>query len=111
MINAKIYRSNDGLITSFILSGHADFDEHGKDIVCAGASAVTFGAVNAVIALTNIEPLIDQGKDGGYLKVVLPENLDQETSSNVQLLLEGMLISWQTIERDYGQYMKVSIIN
>jgi uncharacterized protein len=111
MINAKIYRSNEGLITSFILSGHAEFDEHGKDIVCAGASAVTFGAVNAVLTLTNIEPQIDQGGDGGYLRVKLPINLDKSTSEKVQLLLEGMLVSLQTIERDYGQYISVTITN
>ncbi|HZH59797.1 MAG TPA: ribosomal-processing cysteine protease Prp [Metabacillus sp.] len=108
MINAKIYRSNKGLITSFTLSGHAEFDEYGKDIVCAGASAVTFGAVNAVLSLTNIEPQIDQGGDGGFLQVKLPSNLDQSTSDKVQLLLEGMVVSLQTIERDYGQYISVS---
>jgi len=108
MINANIYRSNKGLITSFTLSGHAEFDEYGKDIVCAGASAVTFGAVNAVLSLTNIEPQIDQGGDGGFLQVKLPSNLDQSTSDKVQLLLEGMVVSLQTIEREYGQYISVS---
>ncbi|MCM3165018.1 MULTISPECIES: ribosomal-processing cysteine protease Prp [Bacillaceae] len=108
MINAKIYRSNEGLITAFILSGHAEFDEYGKDIVCAGASAVTFGAVNAVLSLTNIEPQIDQGGEGGYLKVEIPENLDASTSDKVQLLLEGMVVSLQTIEREYGQYISVT---
>lgn len=111
MINAKIYRSNEGLITSFVLSGHAEFDEHGKDLVCAGTSAVTFGAVNAVLSLTNIEPQIDQGGDGGYLHVKLPSNLDKSTSDKVQLLLEGMLVSLQTIERDYGQYISITITN
>lgn len=111
MIKVKIYRSNEGLITSFILSGHAEFDEHGKDIVCAGASAVTFGTVNAVLSLTNIEPQIDQSGEGGYLHVKLPVNLDKSTSDKVQLLLEGMLVSLQTIERDYGQYISVSIMN
>lgn len=111
MINAKIYRSNEGLIKEFILSGHAEFDEHGMDIVCAGASAVTFGAVNAVLSLTHIEPQIDQGGDGGYLRVKLPEHLDESTSDKVQLLLEGMLVSLQTIERDYGQYISVLIMN
>ncbi|MBU7593729.1 ribosomal-processing cysteine protease Prp [Metabacillus halosaccharovorans] len=108
MINARIYRSNEGLITSFTLSGHAAFDEYGKDIVCAGASAVTFGAVNAVLSLTNIEPQIDQGGEGGFLQVKLPSNLDRSTSEKVQLLLEGMVVSLQTIERDYGQYISVS---
>ncbi|APH04238.1 ribosomal-processing cysteine protease Prp [Bacillus weihaiensis] len=111
MINAKVYRSKEGLIRSFILSGHAEFAEHGKDLVCAGASAVTFGAVNAVLSLTEIEPLIEQGGEGGYLRVKLPSDLDKSISDKVQLLLEGMLVSLQTIERDYEQYISVSILN
>ena len=41
--------------------------------MCAAASAVSFGAVNGIITLTGITPAIQQGEDGGYLKVVLPE--------------------------------------
>ena len=44
------------------MSGHAFFAKRGKDIVCAGVSAVSFGAINAVHALTGVEPVIEQGK-------------------------------------------------
>ena len=40
-----------------------------KDIVCAGASAVSFGAINAVHALTGVTPEIEQGEDG-FLRCV-----------------------------------------
>lgn len=94
-------------ITSFTLSGHADFAKKGSDIVCAGVSAVSFGTVNAIMSLTDVEPEIEQGKEGGYLRCVIPENLSPESKEKVQLLLNGMLISLQTIERDYGKYMKI----
>ena len=51
MIKVTINRTESGLIQSFTMSGHADFAEHGQDIVCAGVSAVSFGAVNAIMAL------------------------------------------------------------
>ena len=35
-----------------------------QDIVCAGASAVSFGAVNAIHELTGITPEIEQGEEG-----------------------------------------------
>ena len=38
------------------MSGHADFAEKGSDIVCAGASAVSFGIVNAIMSLTDVKP-------------------------------------------------------
>ena len=64
MINITINRSKSGFIQSFTMSGHALFANHGKDIVCAGASAVSFGTINAVHALTGIIPDIEQGEDG-----------------------------------------------
>jgi len=59
----------------------------------------------AVMSLTTVEPIIKQaGKDGGFLEVHFPET---DSDDKVQLLLEGMLVSLQTIERDYGRYMKI----
>ena len=34
------------------MTGHAEFDERGQDFVCAGASAVAFGTVNAIVRMT-----------------------------------------------------------
>ena len=33
---------------------------------------------------------------------------DEDTQEKVQLLLEGMVVSLQTIERDYGEYIKIT---
>ena len=89
------------------MKGHADFAEHGKDLVCAGASAVSFGAVNAIIALTGITPIIQQGSDGGYLKVVFPDQA--ENNHEIQLIVKAMIVSLQTIEQDYGQHIKITL--
>lgn len=107
MINVEIERTKDGKIRAFTIEGHANFAEHGQDIVCAGASAVSFGIVNSIIALTNVQPHITQGENGGYLRCVLPRIDDEATAEKVQLLLEAMLVSLQTIERDYGEYIRV----
>ena len=60
MIDITINRSKSGFIVSFTMSGHALFADHGKDLVCAGASAVSFGTINAVHVLTGIIPDIDK---------------------------------------------------
>ena len=104
MIKINIIEQPSGRISSFEMEGHADFAEHGKDLVCAGASAVSFGAVNAVIALTGITPQIQQGSDGGYLKVEFPVT---EKDDIIQLIVKAMIVSLQTIEQDYGQHIKL----
>lgn len=107
MIRATIYRTETGQVQSFTISGHADFAEHGKDLVCAGVSAISFGAINSIIALTGVTPEIEQG-ESGFLRVSFPQQLDERTNEKVQLLIEGMIVQLETIERDYGQYIKIS---
>ncbi|TAA69188.1 ribosomal-processing cysteine protease Prp [Planococcus salinarum] len=106
MIQVKI-KETSGRISSFEMSGHADFAEHGQDLVCAGASAVSFGAVNAIMELTGIEPQISQS-ESGYLQVGFPDDLDEKTDGQVQLLVRGMIVSLKTIEQDYGEYIKIT---
>ena len=107
MIKVHIERTEEGKIKSFTLSGHANFAKRGRDIVCAGVSAVSFGAVNSIFALTNVKPQVKQGGKGGYLRCELPDIEDRATEEKVQLLLEAMIVSLQTIEKEYGQYMQI----
>ncbi|WP_203361610.1 ribosomal-processing cysteine protease Prp [Bacillus sp. REN10] len=108
MIRVNISKLPSGKISSFTMKGHAEFAEHGKDLVCAAATAVSFGALNAILSLTEADLQIDQGKEGGFLRCVVPENLSESEQEKVQLLLEGMIVSLQTIERDYGEYIKIN---
>jgi len=106
MISITINRSESESIQSFKISGHAFFADRGKDIVCAGASAVSVGAINAVHALTGVTPEIEQGD--GFLRCVIPDKLPEDINEKVQLLLEGMIVSLQTIEEEYGEHIKIT---
>nr|WP_295971794.1 ribosomal-processing cysteine protease Prp [uncultured Bacillus sp.] len=107
MINITIYRKKTGSIQSFSMSGHALFAEKGQDIVCAGASAVSFGTINAIHELTGVTPKIEQGKDG-FLRCSIPESLPESIQEKIQILLEGMVISLESIEEQYGQYITIT---
>ena len=107
MIKITINRNETGLIQSFTMSGHALFADHGSDIVCAGASAVSFGAINAIHELTGITPEIEQGEEG-FLNCRFPEHISDSVQENIQLLLKGMVISLQTIEEQYGEHIKIT---
>lgn len=103
MIDVIVTRNSEQNITGFTMSGHADFDVHGKDLVCAGASAVVFGSVNAIFALTDYEPVIDMADEGGYLSV----KLEGASNDKVQLILETMIVSLKTIELEYNDFIKL----
>lgn len=40
MLEVTFYRDDDDRVSGFLARGHADYEEHGKDIVCAAVSAV-----------------------------------------------------------------------
>ncbi|MFB5194724.1 ribosomal-processing cysteine protease Prp [Bacillus sp. AFS073361] len=107
MINITIYRTESGTIHSFEMSGHALFADRGKDIVCAGVSAVSVGAINAVHELTGVTPDLEHRADG-FLRCVIPEGLPENTQEKVQILLEGMAVSLRAIEEEYGKHIKIT---
>ncbi|UOR12167.1 ribosomal-processing cysteine protease Prp [Halobacillus amylolyticus] len=107
MITVSVFRLH-GEITGFEVSGHAESGPYGHDLVCAAVSAVSFGAVNAIVSLCEFEPEISQGGKGGYLKVALPDYLGKTAHTKAQTLLEGMQVSLETIENEYSQYIKIT---
>lgn len=48
MIFITVTRDQDDRISEFKISGHADYDEPGKDIVCSAVSAASIGTINAI---------------------------------------------------------------
>lgn len=91
----------DQKIQQIEISGHSNFDRHGKDIVCAGVSAIVYGSINAIdqVKKNQIEFKIKEGYT--FIKV-------KKDSSNLQLLLKMMLVQLQTLEETYGQFIKIN---
>ncbi|OIJ10256.1 hypothetical protein BKP35_14245 [Anaerobacillus arseniciselenatis] len=107
MITVKVVRELDNKIASFEMKGHAEAGPHGQDIVCAGVSAVSFGAVNAIDKLCNVQLEVDMEDDGGFLRCTVPTDLNVQTYEKVQLLLEAMVVSLTSISEQYGKHIKI----
>lgn len=106
MINVIIERSSrTNRIHSFTLSGHAESGPYGYDLVCAAVSALSIGAVNAVAALCDVKLPTKAGRKGGYLHCEIPCDLAQSTDEKVQLLIEGMIVSLQSIADEYSEHI------
>ncbi len=96
-------------ITGFTMDGHAEAGPYGHDIVCAGASAVSIGAVNAIHALCDVNVVAESATDGGHLECQVPAGLDSVSYEKVQLLLEGMRVSLESIAESYNEFITVEI--
>ncbi|MGA4719243.1 MULTISPECIES: ribosomal-processing cysteine protease Prp [Fictibacillus] len=108
MILVSIYRNKDQDILSFTMEGHADYAPHGQDLVCAAATAVSFGTINAIEKLCGYEPEVTTHEDGGFLTLNVPGNLNDSIHQKTQWLLEGMVVSLASIEEGYSEYIKLT---
>lgn|SRR5690625_3899644 len=106
MIQVNVFREKNQII-AFEMSGHAESGPYGYDLVCAGVSAVSFGAINAVLKICEIDLNLEQTDQGGYLFVSIPRLVCETKMEKAQLLLEGMLISLETIEREYSKFINI----
>ena len=100
MIKIQINKTNNKY-SSLVVSGHSNYDEHGKDIVCAGVSAIVTGGLNALI-LEDKNSVSYEIKDGYVnLDVLNIEN------NNIQLIIDVIVIQLKTIEESYKKHVKI----
>jgi len=105
MLHVKIYRDKNKQIRSYEASGHCEFEEKGKDIVCSGASTLLQVSILGMNKYCNIEPEVSISE--GNLICVIPEAEDTLIERDLQTILETMVIGLTEIERQYPEYIKV----
>lgn len=106
MIIVKVTEKNED-IHRIVLSGHADSGPVGYDLVCAGVSAISFGSVNSVYRLAKVKLNVEQRAKGGYLDITFPKEITDDQWRKAQLLLKAMVVSLQTIEDQYSEYIQI----
>ena len=103
MIKATFYLNKDDKYTGFDVSGHAGYDEEGKDIVCSAVTILTFNTCNAIETFTDLEFICDVAEEGS-IQFRITSNLDDKS----QLLLSTLALGLTDISNEYGeQYLKV----
>ena len=96
MIRVSIISSGE-IVNGLEIKGHANFAEHGKDLVCAGVSCIITGGFNA-LDKEDIEEIV---LEEGYAKVIVkPETRNVE-------VLNVIIIQLQTIQESYPKFIKI----
>ena len=78
MIKVNVKKNNDN-ISELVIKGHAGYDVHGKDIVCAAVSSMAITTINNIIAL---DESIDYEENSGLLII----RVKRDTEVNNKLL-------------------------
>ena len=82
------------------ISGHANYDEFGKDIVCASVSSIVMTTVNSILSIDDSS--ISYVDDGD--KIIIKKLNDNDI---VDKLLNTMILILKDLERQYKKNIKV----
>lgn len=98
MIKVNVNKNND-IINELVIKGHAGYDVHGKDIVCAAVSGMAITTVNNIIAL---DDSVCYEENSGLLKIRIKE----DTEVN-QKLLNNLVRMLTELESQYPKNIEI----
>ena len=81
------------------ISGHANFDDYGKDIVCASVSAIVYTTINGILNI-----------DKNAIEVIDNKNLTIKILSNdiiTNKLINNMITLLKDLSEQYQENLKI----
>lgn len=105
MIRVVIKRNSEGNIVEFNVKGHADYAEHGQDVVCAAVSAL---AISSVLGIQEYVKVDCPGKmSHGKFDCKIPSDISSEKRMQVNAILETMFLGIKKFRGEYSSYIKL----
>ena len=98
MIEVEVYCKSTK-IAGIRVDGHAESEDLGKDLICAGVSTILFGTLNALEILCEDCSEIEVQENA--IKIVVKQD-----SEKLQTILRAMLIQLETVKELNPQYCK-----
>ncbi len=100
MTKVQIIRTTDGHTRSISCTGHTDYCTEGKDIVCAGTSAIVINTMNCLMDLLHEDMEVEaDAVNGGDLVC----NFLQDPGEKGEFLIDCMIHGLEWIEGQYGK--------
>ncbi len=99
MIKVKI-NYKDNFVNGFKISGHANYDEYGKDIVCASVSSIVITSINMALSLD--ETSVKASDKSGLIEASILKQ--DEIIKKVFINMINML---EELEKDYSKNIKI----
>ncbi len=104
MITARVIKYKDKYKT-FICKGHAEYDDAGKDIVCAAISMLVLNTANSIEKFTDSRIV---GSDDGCIRW----DFADEPDDGGRLLMDSLMLGLKNVEEKYGpDHIKLIIEN
>ena len=105
MVKISIFRKKN-VVNEINVEGHAGFNDHGEDIVCAAVSVLTISILNGlteVVGRQDLKEIVDEG----LVKLKLPEIQDSDLQLKTDILIETYILGIKGIKEAYGEYIQL----
>lgn len=105
MIRVVIKRNSEGNIVEFNIEGHANYADHGQDIVCSAVSVLGQTALIGIHDYANINCKFKIYS--GYINCKIPFEIDGEKKIMANAILETMFLGLKNIKEGYSSYINL----
>ncbi|MGA8576106.1 MAG: ribosomal-processing cysteine protease Prp [Candidatus Cybelea sp.] len=103
MLEVTFYRDERDRVSGFSARGHADYERHGKDIVCAAVSAVLQAAQLGLTAYAKADVTARQGS--GELRLAWPK--DEGDWESVRAIVATAELAVEQIARRFPENVRL----
>ena len=85
---------------TIIVSGHANFADYGKDIVCASVSSIVITSINACLRIDSES--IDYKEETDKLTILVNSDKD-----DIKKIIENMICMLEELAETYNKNIKI----
>lgn len=107
MIEIKIEMNNDKIIKELIIKGHGNYDDYGKDIVCAAVSILVYTAYLSLKLIPDIK--IDYVDDKSSVILSL-KNVLKEIEGEVRGISIFLVSGLKLLSEKYQENVNLNLI-
>lgn len=82
------------------ITGHANYDEYGKDIVCASVSSIVITTINVILEIDSDSIYYEDLNNRMIIEVLKDDDI-------INKLINNMIQLLGQLENDYKDYIKI----
>ncbi len=109
MIKLIAYKNKLNYV-GFKIDGHAEYAEHGEDIVCAAVSILSQTCINSLDKILKVDFDFSENQDKGFVELLITdfERKEKGIQEKISLIIESMELGIKGVESLYPDYVKTT---
>ena len=107
MTTVTLSLNDSGSIVGFFSKGHAGFGQSGRDIVCAGISAILQTAALGLTQVASLSAGVEIDEQRGEMTLLLERDLSEEGRRAADIILNTMRLGLLSLREAYPRNLKI----